>query len=178
MTYIKTILWLVCGLLLLTAAVQAQGGHSIRGKARNAAGKNLAQVFIDLQNSNGVPVGQTTTNNEGDFQFSNLTDSGYTVTASSSGYNSASEQVRFIRMVSLNAPGETQTIELTLTPVIKERSLASPEAVFVQNVPPPAREALETALKLIKDGKTSEALVLIQKAIELFPEIFRRASGI
>ncbi len=91
--------------LAAASAARAQGGHTIRGKVRDAAGGNVAGLVVDLQSGNGVPVGQTTTNNEGDFFFGGLTDSSYTVSVRSADHAPASESVEFGRPTGPNSPG-------------------------------------------------------------------------
>ena len=50
-------------------------------------------------------VEQTVTNNEGDFTFSGLTDTSYTVIVSAVDYNPASESVEFVRAAALRPAG-------------------------------------------------------------------------
>ena len=49
-------------------------------------------------------VEQTVTNNEGDFTFSGLTDTSYTVIVSAVDYNPASESVEFVRAAASDQP--------------------------------------------------------------------------
>ncbi|MBC7932408.1 MAG: carboxypeptidase regulatory-like domain-containing protein, partial [Rubrivivax sp.] len=103
-------------LLLAPAFALAQQGHSIRGKVRDSSGNTVPRIIVDLQTGNGAPVGQTTTNNEGDFFFGDLLESSYAVIVKSPDYNPASETVEFSSRVGANTPGETRTIEIALTP--------------------------------------------------------------
>ncbi|HEY0101816.1 MAG TPA: tetratricopeptide repeat protein, partial [Pyrinomonadaceae bacterium] len=43
---------------------------------------------------------------------------------------------------------------------------------FVQNVPPAARAAYESALKLLRDARTPDALAALQEAVKIFPDYF------
>lgn len=114
-------------------------GHTIRGKVRSAAGVNVARTSVTLER-NGAMVEQTVTNNEGDFTFSGLTDTSYTVIVAAVDYNPASESVEFVRSAGLDQPGEMRTVEVTLVP---KEGVRPPRAGtnFVQDVPPAARAA-------------------------------------
>ncbi|MDX6696009.1 MAG: Tetratricopeptide repeat [Blastocatellia bacterium] len=160
-------------LLLLSASTvaRAQQGHSIRGKAHNEQGINLARVSIDLQTGNGSLIAQTVTNNEGDFFFGGLGGNSYIVVASAPDYTVVSERVDFVRRVTGDEPGESRTVDLTLLPKIAPRAPA-PGTTFVQDVPTAARNTLTRALRLSKEGKGELALALMQEALKIFPDYF------
>lgn len=145
-------------------------GHTIRGKVRNAAGVNVSRTSVALER-NGAMVEQTVTNNEGDFTFSGLTDTSYTVIVAAVDYNPASESVEFFRSAALDQPGELRTVEITL--VLKE-GVRPPRAGinFVQDVPPAARAAFEAGLKLSRENLIAEAIASYENAVKLFPGYF------
>src|ERR1044071_2828630 len=125
----------ICG-----AGAQAQG-HIIRGKVRNSAGVSVPGRSVTLEGNGGM-VDQTVSNNEGDFAFSGLMDTSYTVIVSAPDYNTTSENVQFINIPSANSMGETRTVEITLN---AKGGVRPPRAGlnFVQDVPRAAREAFE-----------------------------------
>jgi Tfp pilus assembly protein PilF len=137
-------------------------GHTIRGKVRNAAGVNVARTSVTLER-NGAMVEQTVTNNEGDFNFSGLSDTSYTIVVTSPDYNPASESVEFVRSTSSNEPGELRTVEITL---VTKDGIRAPRAGinFVQDVPPAALAAFE--------NRAADAIASYQNAIKLFPNYF------
>ena len=145
-------------------------GHTIRGKVRNAAGVNVARTSVALER-NGAMVEQTVTNNEGDFTFTGLTDTSYTVIVAAVDYNPASESVEFFRSAAPDQPGELRTVEITL--VLKE-GVRPPRAGinFVQDVPPAARAAFEAGLKLSRENLIAEAIASYENAVKLFPGYF------
>ncbi len=158
-------------LFLISFAASAHGqGHTIRGKVRNSAGANVSRVTVMLE-KNGVPVDQTVSNNEGDFAFTGLTDTSYTLVASAAGYNAASESVEFVRATGQGEPGETRTIEMTL---VATGGVRPPRAglSFVQEVPKAARDAFESGLKFAREKRTAEAVAAYETAIKLFPDYF------
>jgi Tfp pilus assembly protein PilF len=162
---------LIVLLLVVSANTNAQQGHTIRGKVRNAMGVNLARITVDLQNAAVALVGQTVTNNEGDFSFGNLGETGYVVVVSAPDYNTVAERVDFVRRVGPDQPGELRTIEVTLLPNVKARA-AQPSTTFVQDVPPAARQALDRAMKLSRQRKPDLTQALLREAIKLFPNYF------
>lgn len=155
---------------LLACGIIFAQGHTIRGKIRNAAGVNVGRTSVTLER-NGAMVEQTVTNNEGDFTFSGLTDTSYTVIVAAVDYNPASESVEFFRSAGADQPGEMRTVEITLVP---KEGVAPPRAGinFVQDVPPAARAAFEGGLKLARENRNAEAIASYESAVKLFPGYF------
>jgi len=145
-------------------------GHIIRGKLRNSAGVNIARTSVVLER-NGAMVEQTVTNNEGDFTFSGLTDTSYTVVVSAVDYNPATESVEFVRATASDQPGELRTVEITL---VARGGVRPPRAGinFVQDVPAPALAAYEGGLKLARENRIAEAIAAYENAVKLFPAYF------
>ena len=151
-------------------SARPQTGHAIRGKVRNSAGYNLAHVRVDLELGNGPLVQQTVTNNEGDFYFSNLSETSYAVAVSAPGYEPVAERVDFFRQTG-NGPGETRVVEIVLVP---KSGVRPPRRglSFVQNIPKDAQNSYELALKFLRQGKRAEAVSALQEAIKIFPDYF------
>ena len=168
-TLFKRLVFVSIIVLSCCASLLAQG-HSIRGKVRNAAGVNVARSPVTLER-NGAMVEQTVTNNEGDFSFSGLTDTSYTVIVSAVDYNPVSESVEFVRAAASDQPGELRTVEITLTfkePVRPPRAGIN----FVQNIPAAALAAFEAGLKHSRENRPTEAIASYREAIKLFPNYF------
>jgi tetratricopeptide (TPR) repeat protein len=157
-------------LCLCAAAVARAQGHTIRGKVRDAAGTNVSRATVQLE-QNGAPVNQTVTNNEGDFTFAGLTATSYTVVVNAPGYNPASESVNFVREVSADSGGETQTVEITL---LAAGGVRPPRAGlnFAQNVPKAAREAFDAGVRAARENKAADAIAAYESAIKIFPDYF------
>lgn len=156
-------------LFCLASTTYAQG-HTIRGKIRNSLGANVGRASVTLER-NGVPVEQTVSNNEGDFNFSGLTDTSYTIIVVAPDYDPASESVEFVRATGPEQPGESRTIELMLT---AKGGVRPPRAglSFVQDIPQTARTAFESGIKLARENHIPEALSAYEKAIAIFPDYF------
>ncbi|MCA1628828.1 MAG: carboxypeptidase regulatory-like domain-containing protein [Acidobacteria bacterium] len=158
-------------LLCASSSAEARAqGHSIRGKVRNAAGSNVSRAIITLE-KNGAPVDQTVANNEGDFSFTGLTETSYTVVVSAPDYNPASESVDFVRPTNADSAGETRTVEITL---LAKGGVRPPRAGlnFAQNVPRTARDAFESGVRLARENKPAEAVAAYEGAIKIFPDYF------
>lgn len=171
MKYRATVLTAFSLILLgsFASATYAQG-HSIRGKIRNSLGANVGRVSIMLE-KNGAMVDQTVANNEGDFHFSGLTETSYTVVISAPDYNPTSEQVDFVRATSNDQPGETRTVEIVL---VARGGVRPPRAglSFVQDIPKAARTAFESGLKFARENHIPEAVSAYESAINIFPDYF------
>jgi Flp pilus assembly protein TadD len=145
-------------------------GHTIRGKVRSAGGTNVSRVSITLE-KNGALIDQTVSNNEGDFSFSGLTETSYTIVASAQGYDTVRESVDFVRATGVDQPGETRTVEMTLAPTGGVRP-ARPGLSFVQEIPKSARDAFESGLKFARENHTADAISAYETAIKIFPDYF------
>jgi len=165
---------LLAALLLccsLNGQAQAQG-NTLRGKVRDSNGRNMARVIVDLQTGNGQPINQTVTNNEGDFYFAGLDETSYIVVISAPDYHPVNQRVEFIRRVTPDAPGETRTEEYTLTPKNNPAPAKPSRPAFAQNVPQAARDAMDRAMKLSREGASQQSIAAMREAIGLFPDYF------
>ncbi|HKY29677.1 MAG TPA: tetratricopeptide repeat protein [Pyrinomonadaceae bacterium] len=164
----------LCFLVLLMFFISAVNvfaqGHSIRGKVRNADGTSIRGATVVIER-NGATIDQTVTNNEGDFFFSGLTDTSYTLIASVADYNPGRESVEFVRPTGPTSPGETRTIEITLT---SKEIVRPPRAGlnFVQDVPKTARDAFDAGVKLSRAKRREEAIAAYETALKHFPNYF------
>jgi tetratricopeptide (TPR) repeat protein len=154
----------------ISVSISAQQGHTIRGKVRNASGGNISNATVILE-LNGAMVNQTVTNNEGDFLFFGLTETSYEVLVSLSDYNPAREQVLFVRSVGPGDPGESRTVEITLT---RKEGIRPPRAGlnFVQDIPRAARDAYESGSRYARERRRTDAIAAFENAIKIFPDYF------
>jgi tetratricopeptide (TPR) repeat protein len=157
--------------VLTVAAFARPQGNRIRGKVRSASGPNIPNAVVTLQTGNGQPINQTVTNNEGDFFFSSLTDTGYLVIASASGFENGSAMVEFARSAGPEDPGEIRVIEVILSRPGAER-VPPAKSTFTQNVPKEAQAAFDRGMSFSREGKAQEAIQALQEAVNVFPEYF------
>lgn len=157
---------------LAVSAAALQQGNSIRGKVRNSAGKNMSQVMVEIETGNGQPVETTVTNNEGDFAFAGLTLTSYIIVIRHIDYEPISEHVEFVRTVAAEEPGERRVVQITLVPKGGSGVISGNRTVPAQNPPKAARDALERAVKLAKENKSTDAVAALLQAIKVYPEYF------
>lgn len=156
-------------LACVASAAHAQG-HTIRGKVRNNLGANVGRASVTLE-KNGVPVDQTVANNEGDFSFTGLTETSYTVVVSTPDYNPVSESVDFVRSTNSEQPGEMRTVEIVL---MAKGGVRPPRAglSFVQDIPKPARDSFESGIKFARENRIPESISAYEGAVRIFPDYF------
>jgi tetratricopeptide (TPR) repeat protein len=167
----RTAICLLC-FLLYPAITSAQEGNVIRGKVRSKDGHVVSGASVDLQTGTGSTIGQTVTNNEGDFVFGGLPETSYQVVVSALGYDAAQERVEFSSKAGADRPGETHVLFVTMVPETRKSGGRITGTAFVQTVPPDARKAMDKSLKLLAEGKAEPAVAALREAIRVFPEYF------
>jgi len=158
-------------LVVAVSAVARPQGNRIRGKVRAASGANIPNAVVSLQTGNGLPINQTVTNNEGDFFFSGLTDNGYLVLASASGFENGSATVEFVKDAGPEDPGELRVVEVILSRPGAER-VPPPQSTFTQNIPKAAQSAFDRGMAFSREGKAQESILALQEAVKIFPDYF------
>jgi len=160
--------------LLLGLAIVCNGqsstGNTILGKIRTQSGQTIANILVELQSGNGVPIGQTVTSNEGDYAFSGLAGGSFTITVNDSQYDSFAERVEFTREASTR-PGGILRADITLASRPRHSETRG-GVIFHQDVPDTAVKAHKLALRLFSEGKSEEGISALRQAIKLFPAYF------
>jgi tetratricopeptide (TPR) repeat protein len=131
----------------------------------------MANILVELQSGNGVPIGQTVTSNEGDYAFSGLAGGSFTVTVNDSQYESFAERAEFTREASTR-PGSILRVDITLVPRTTRHSETRGGVIFHQDVPDTAVKAHQLALRLFSERKSEEGISALRQAIKLFPDYF------
>jgi len=161
-------IWVSVG---VSASARPQTGNVIRGKVRNESGGTLRHVVVMLNVGVGGMVNQTVTNEEGDFVFSGLTGTSYTISISQPGFVSYTESVTFSRPVDEGQPAEIKSVFVTLEAEPRARILA-PRVRFVQQVPVLARTAYERGVAHSRDKRAQDAIAAYEEAIGAFDRYF------
>jgi Flp pilus assembly protein TadD len=148
---------------------------TIQGQVSLPEGTPAGPVVVTLISRGGVPR-QTYTTEQGRFEFQDIPEGGYSLSA------------RSLTDSRLSAEGveadtaHTATGSLTVNLVLHKEAVApgalkKAEAVSVaeveQKVPKPARQAFKDALKLREENQNEKALQSLTRAVELFPEYFQ-----
>jgi len=129
-------------------------------------------MIIELETGNGQPANTTVTNNEGDFYFSGLTGTSYIIVIRHPEYEPVNEHVDFVRTVGPDEAGERRAVLITLVPKAGSNSIPANRTVPAQNIPKSARDALDRAMKLAKENKSTDTVAALQDAIKAYPDYF------
>ncbi|HEX7317299.1 MAG TPA: tetratricopeptide repeat protein [Pyrinomonadaceae bacterium] len=184
----KAVAGLAATLLLCAAAASAEGQEherpriskpvrvlTIQGQVSLPEGGAAGQTIVTLISQGGVPR-QTYTTEQGRFEFQEIPEGDYVLSAKS------------LTDPKLSAEGVeadthlTATGNLTINLVLRRDVLArnvpkKAEAVSVaeveQKVPKQARQAFKEALKHREENRNDKAVESLSRAVELFPEYFQ-----
>jgi tetratricopeptide (TPR) repeat protein len=161
---------LFCWLAASTASGQGITGNTISGKIRRPMNQPAANLLIQLETGNGVPITQTVTGNEGDYTFSGLEGATFVIVISDPHYQPVAERIEFAREA-VGRPGETLRVDITL--VAKAESGVPPaRAVFHQDVPAEALQAYQRGVKLLAERKSDEGMQNLNAALKLYANYF------
>jgi Tfp pilus assembly protein PilF len=145
---------------------QQSSGRSIRGHARYSSGASVSWIIVRLLSAKNEAVTVTVTNYEGEFVFSDLAETNYTIVLTAPGSQVVTERVDLTRRA-----GAAPRVELTLASETAPQ-LSPSRLAFTQNVPKAARDVFDRAMKLGKAGRKQVANVMLQEAIRIFPDYF------
>ena len=149
--------------------------YTIQGQVSLPEGMPAGHIVVTLISRGGVPR-QTYTTEHGRYEFLDIPEGGYVLSA------------RSMTDSKLTADGieadttRTATGNLTINLVLRKDAAPpginrKPEAVSVaeveQKVPKPARQAFKEALKFREGSRNDKALQSLTRAVELFPEYFQ-----
>jgi len=167
-------------ILLVSLVVQpyaSQNYFTIIGTVRDDSGNLVASIRVSLEDENSQPIRTVFTDASGRFKFSGLRPGNYQLRAETAGLPYQENSQR-IELSSINRAGSTSTTEETNVFDITLRRKRSgsgtgtiPSVVFVQEVPPSAREEFNRGASSIRKAPESGILSL-KKAIEIFPDYY------
>lgn len=149
--------------------------YTIQGQVTLPEGMPAGQIVVTLVSRSGVPR-QTYTTEHGRFEFNDIPEGGYVLSA-----RSLTDSKLSADAVEADTT-RTATGDLTVNLVLRKDAapsgaLRKAEAVSVaevgQKVPKQARQAFKDALKFREENQTDRALRSLGRAVELFPEYFQ-----
>ena len=127
--------------------------HAVEGARvtlTGSIGMSLQEIYVDM---NGM------------FRFTDVPRGTYYVTASAYGYEEAREMVQV-----MGAPVAGLYLYLRPKPSATAPVLIEPLDVDQRLIPKDARKAFERSVSELRRGKPAEALALLDKAVELYPQ--------
>jgi Tfp pilus assembly protein PilF len=163
-----------------SAIIAAQGGRSvITGTVFVEAHRPIADIWIELLDDFNSTISRIKTDGSGRFTFNNLLNGNYRLRVLPYGTD-YKEQIQEVTIASVSAvsgrPGvDRQIVDIYLKP--NDRSpvgpfAVGPRVVFVQEVPPEAKQLYESGVRFLREKKESEAFASLKKSLEIFPEYY------
>lgn len=153
-----------------------QGGFAILGSVRVSEGGAAGAVRVSLLNDNYQTLRTLIVDASGRFQFRGLNQGVYLVKVESTNaeFEEQTQRVEFQGTGRRRSAGgeEVFPVDFILRRKRTEPKPNSPGVVFAQTVPEAARAEYERGLKKVKDNKSEQAIPLLKKAIEIFPDYF------
>ena len=172
MTVFRTTLLLLMVALQFSVVIQAQGVHTLQGKVITPGGiqpRNPVRVTLTY---NGRRIYETFTDLSGRFSFSGIAKGTYQLTAEGDGQSFETTSV-YAEVSAFGSAPQLFSQDIQLRPVPgKPLPKAAVINAFTQDVPKPARQAFERAMKLLEGGKAEPAIEQMREALKIFPEYF------
>lgn len=160
-----------------------QGRNSIEGRITTTDNKSLDNVHVFLLTDSYGQVGQTYTDGSGRYQFRNIASGNYYVEVDPGGTGYERQRQR-IEANPYDPSGRGGSEIFRLDFVLKPDKFAKSKGtgaegapgaenvVFVQEIPPAAKEAYQLGVQSLKKENLKMAEVGLTHAIELFPDYY------
>lgn len=167
--------------LTVTGNAITQQRNSIRGSVYTPERRPLENLRVELLDEVDGLVKATYTNGAGQFVFFGLSTGIFQVRVLTTGtdFEGRTERVTIAGSIMGDGRGGAQSEQLDLFLRYKKGRGAqattvatAPGTVYAQEVPGAARKAYEQGLKELGDEKKDQAILSLQRAVELFPTYF------
>ena len=152
----------------------AQGRNSVSGFVFGENRMPLSRVYVELQTDMYSTYSRTQTNGAGMYSFRGIPDGRYYVKVLPHGTN-YQEQGQAVSLLPLSAVGRgavSEQLDFYLQLRKTATDMAAPEVVFVQEVPPKAKELYEAGVKELENKNEKEGYEKLKQALETFPQYF------
>lgn len=170
---------IIFGLLLLgfciLSAQNAFAVSSISGTVYDSQRNILSDVNVELLNDYYQQIKRTITDGAGRYSFEGLKDGRYTVRVMAFRYDLEDQsQLVEINTVRFDGTEGTSFLIQDFNMFPRKGGLADSElgVVFAQNIPNEAKKTYERALKDISSKRTTDGIMGLNKAVELFPDYY------
>jgi outer membrane protein assembly factor BamD (BamD/ComL family) len=149
----------------------AQGLNSITGFVFGENRLPLSRVHVELQTDMYSTLVRTQTNDSGMFSFRGIPNGQFYVKVLPYGTD-YHEQSRSVTLSPIGRGGVSEQIDFYLKLRKTGTSLGAPEVVFVQEVPPRAKELYEAGVKELENKNEKNGYEKLKQALETFPQYF------
>jgi len=162
--------------LAIQPLIMLQGFFTVFGTVRDEDGRVVSSVRVSIVDENYQPRGTVIADTSGHYRFRNLRAGSYVLRVEPSGqpYEEYSKQIDLYSLTPRASTFEEPTVEDIVLRHKRPRSnsIGTPGVVFVQVVPPAAREEFTRAQTSIRDKDSGAGIAGLRRAIEIFPDYF------
>jgi hypothetical protein len=150
----------------------AQGAHTLQGRVVMPNGTQPTNSVRIILTFNGRRIYETFTDLSGRFSFASIGPGSYQLTAEGDGHSFLTTSV-IAQVSAFGSSGQlfTQDIQLRSLPG-KALQPSGVVSGFSQQVPKPAQQAFDRAMKLSAENKPDPAIEKLKEAVKEFPEFF------
>jgi tetratricopeptide (TPR) repeat protein len=147
-----------------------QSQNSISGHVFDEQRNGIPDLQVELLNDVDSVIQRTKTDTSGLFAFRRLTTGVFQIRVQTYGTSYVPSQTQ---RVQLDRTRAFEQVDFVLTTKRSTSASATPGAVFVQEVPEPARKEFVQGVNLLRrKEQRAEALLKLNKAIEIFPSYY------
>lgn len=140
-------------------------GSTISGFVFDLRRQPISQVTVELLDDFSPAAASTKTNAIGQYVLSGLTTGRFRIRVLPAGFEEQEQEIE------IQSSYENIQKDFYLKPR-KNNQLNPPEAIFVQEVPKPAREIYKKAVKSLGGGKKEQGLKNLESVVEVFPDYY------
>ena len=142
--------------------------NSISGYVSDERRTPIADLQVEVLNYMDSVIQRTKTDSSGLFRFPRLTNGNFQVRVQTYGTNYISQTKRVL----LDRTRAFEQVDFVLAAKRTVSTSATTGAVFIQEVPEPARKEYERGVALLRKTERKQGLETLKKAIDLFPSYF------
>ena len=161
-------------LCLAISLLPYQSRFTVFGHVRDPNGNSVGSIRVSLLDENEQTIRMVFADNSGRFQFRSLSEGIYLVRVETTGtpFEEQTQRIDLQSASRLSSPTEDPWMVDFRLKMKKGDSGTKPGVVFLQSVPPAAREHYEKGVIGLSDKKTETGIQALKKAIEIFPDYF------
>jgi tetratricopeptide (TPR) repeat protein len=175
-----------CALLCIVNLDVFAQGNTVTGQVFGVQRSPIVDANVELLDELSRLVTRTRTDNSGRFFFRGVGSGRYTIRvlpmdpAYEEGIEEVQQIVNFVRETPSGEQRRTgfENRQVDVYLRLRKGVKLINEAIFVQQVPDNAKVFYEQAAKGLSDNKQAEAIILLKKAIEVFPKYFLALEGL
>jgi len=165
---------IVCCFFSGARRIAAQTVYEVEGTVYGPDSKVMANVTVTLQNHAGAQIDQDITKSDGRYRFAGVLAGTYYVSVKSPdpGLQQLVQRIELINTGVNVTNYAKERFDFSLNRVAGSERSPVVATVFAQAVPPEAEKEYLSAVSSISKGEREQAIVRLNRAIQLFPTYF------